>query len=43
VLLPLVLKRDLPLWMPVMAVAIAVVLAGGVIFAITTGHWPFKG
>lgn len=41
--LPLVLKRDLPQWIPIVAVAIAVVLAGGVIFAITTGHWPFRG
>jgi hypothetical protein len=41
--LPLVLKRDLPQWLVVVAVAIAVALASGVIFAIITGHWPFSG
>lgn len=41
--LPLVLKRRLPGWVQLGGVAIALVLAGGVVFAIITGHWPFRG
>jgi hypothetical protein len=36
-------EGDLPQWLAVVAVAIAVALAGGVVFAIITGHWLISG
>jgi len=40
--LPLVLQRNPPRWLQFSAVAVALVLAGGVVFALLTGHWPFR-
>lgn len=40
--LPLVLQRTLPGWVQFAAICMAMMLAGGVVFAMTTGHWPFR-
>lgn len=41
--LPLVMKRELPGWMQLGAISLAIVLAGNVAFAVTTGYWPLRG
>jgi hypothetical protein len=40
---PLFGKERLPRWAELGLVGIALVLVGGVTFALTFGHWPFRG
>jgi hypothetical protein len=40
---PLMFKKGLPRWAEIGGVAIGATLAGGVIYALLTGHWPLRG